>query len=168
MPSPPLVIFSACFTFNCKMLRPAANSDDSINGSLTLAANSITSTKNECTLAGQFALTTHAPDQTATRLRFLPCTFNLAAPSYGNYPSAQSDFHAVSRAAGPKGQESQWLLKLHTYELLNNSFQPPAEIRVLRTYWRQRAEHVSGAATCIQRMQKALTQMNLQLSNVIS
>jgi len=65
-------------------------------------------------------------------------------------------------------QESQWLLKLHTYGLLNNSFQPPAEIRVLRTYWRQRAEHVSGAATCIQRMQKALTQMNVQLANVIS
>jgi transposase len=58
-------------------------------------------------------------------------------------------------------QEDQWLLKLHTYGLLNNSFQAPAEIRVLRRFWRQRAEHVSGAATCIQRMQKALTQMNL-------
>ena len=65
-------------------------------------------------------------------------------------------------------QESQWLLKLHTYGLLNNSFQPPAEIRVLRTYWRQRAEHVRGAAMCVQRMQKALTQMNVQLANVIS
>jgi transposase len=65
-------------------------------------------------------------------------------------------------------QESQWLLKLHTYGLLNNSFQPPAEIRVLRTYWRQRGEHVRGAATCIQRMQKVLTQMNVQLANVIS
>jgi transposase len=65
-------------------------------------------------------------------------------------------------------QESQWLLKLHTYGLLNNSFQPLAEIRVLRTYWRQRAEHVHGAATCIQRTQKALTQMNVQLANVIS
>ena len=65
-------------------------------------------------------------------------------------------------------QESQWLLKLHTYGLLNNSFQPAAEIRVLRTYWRQRGEHVRGAATCIQRMQKALTQMNMQLANVIS
>ena len=41
-------------------------------------------------------------------------------------------------------QESQWLLKLHTYGLLNNSFQPPSEIRVLRTYWRQRAEHARG------------------------
>ena len=65
-------------------------------------------------------------------------------------------------------QESQWLLKLHTYGLLNNSFQPTSEIRILRTYWRQRAQHVSGAATCVQRMQKALTQMNLQLANVIS
>lgn len=65
-------------------------------------------------------------------------------------------------------QESQWLLKLHTYGLLNNSFQPTAEIRVVRTYWRQRGEHVRGASTCIQRMQKALTQMNVQLANVIS
>src|SRR5439155_9926829 len=31
-----------------------------------------------------------------------------------------------------------------------------------------RGEHVAGAATCIQRIQKALTQMNLQLANVIS
>lgn len=65
-------------------------------------------------------------------------------------------------------QESQWLLKLHTYGLLNNSFQPVSEIRVLRTYWRQRAEHVHGAATSIQRMQEALTLMNVQLANVIS
>src|SRR5260221_5526152 len=31
-------------------------------------------------------------------------------------------------------QESQWLLKLHTYRLLNNSFQPLSKIRILRTY----------------------------------
>src|SRR6202166_2675566 len=65
-------------------------------------------------------------------------------------------------------QESQWLLKLHTHGLLNNSFQPPAEIRVVRTYWRQRGEHVRGASTCVQRMQMVLTQMNVQLANVIS
>jgi len=29
-------------------------------------------------------------------------------------------------------------------------------------------QHVTGAATCVQRMQKALTQMNIQLANVIS
>jgi transposase len=65
-------------------------------------------------------------------------------------------------------QESQWLLKLHTYGLLRNSFHPDADIRVVRTYWRQRADHVHAVSTCIQRMQKALTQMNIQLANVIS
>ena len=65
-------------------------------------------------------------------------------------------------------QESQWLLKLHTYGLLRNSFHPPAAIRVVRTYWRQRGDHVQAVSTCIQRMQKVLTQMNIQLANVIS
>lgn len=63
-------------------------------------------------------------------------------------------------------QESQWLLKLHTYGLLRNSFHPPAEIRIVRTYWRQRGDHVHAISTCIQRMQKVLTQMNIQLANV--
>lgn len=65
-------------------------------------------------------------------------------------------------------QESQWLLKLHTYGLLRNSFRPTSEIRVLRTYWRQRDQQIKTAAQCVQYMQKALTQMNLQLANVIS
>ena len=65
-------------------------------------------------------------------------------------------------------QESQWLLKLHTYGLLRNSFHPSAAIRIMRTYWRQRGDHVHAVSTCIQRMQKVLTQMNIQLANVIS
>jgi transposase len=39
---------------------------------------------------------------------------------------------------------------------------------VLRTYMRQREKLVVGASTCIQHMQKALTEMNIQLANVIS
>jgi transposase len=65
-------------------------------------------------------------------------------------------------------QESQWLLKLHTYGLLRNSFHPSAAIRIMRTYWRQRGDHVHAVSTCLQRMQKVLTQMNIQLANVIS
>jgi len=64
--------------------------------------------------------------------------------------------------------ECQWLQKLHTFGLLNNSFQPAEEIRVLRTYMRQREKLVAAASTCIQHMQKALTEMNIQLANVIS
>ncbi|HEX2711973.1 MAG TPA: IS110 family transposase, partial [Candidatus Acidoferrales bacterium] len=65
-------------------------------------------------------------------------------------------------------QESQWLMKLHTYGLLRNSFRPCQEIRTMRTYWRQRNDLVQSASRHIQRMQKALTQMNLQLANVLS
>src|SRR5216110_1079318 len=65
-------------------------------------------------------------------------------------------------------QESQWLMKLHTYGLLRNSFRPSQEIRTMRTYWRQRNDLVQSAGRHILRMQKALTQMNLQLANVLS
>jgi transposase len=65
-------------------------------------------------------------------------------------------------------QESQWLMKLHTYGLLRNSFRPSQEIRTMRTYWRQRNDLVRAAARHIQRMQKAMTQMNIQLANVLS
>jgi transposase len=65
-------------------------------------------------------------------------------------------------------QESQWLMKLHTYGLLRNSFRPSQEIRTMRTYWRQRNDLVRAGARHIQRIQKALTQMNIQLANVLS
>jgi transposase len=59
-------------------------------------------------------------------------------------------------------QESQWLLKLHTYGLLNNSFQPPSKIRILRTYWRQRLQHVTGAATCVREGMPVIRVCSLQ------
>ena len=65
-------------------------------------------------------------------------------------------------------QESQWLMKLHTYGLLRNSFRPPQEIRTMRTYWRQRNDSVQAGARHIQRIQKALTQMNIQLADVLA
>jgi transposase len=65
-------------------------------------------------------------------------------------------------------EECQWLLKLHAFGLLNNSFQPTDEIRIARTLWRQRGNLVAEASSVIQRMQKVLTEMNVQLSNVLS
>jgi transposase len=64
--------------------------------------------------------------------------------------------------------ECQWLLKLHAFGLLNNSFQPSDEIRVARTLWRHRGDLVAEAGSVIQRIQKVLTEMNVQLSNVLS
>jgi transposase len=65
-------------------------------------------------------------------------------------------------------QECQWLLKLHAFGLLNHSFQPTDEIRAARTLWRQRGNLVAEASSTIQRMQKALIEMNIQLSTVLS
>jgi transposase len=65
-------------------------------------------------------------------------------------------------------QECQWLMKLHTYGLLRNSFRPPEQIRAVRTIWRLRDRLVSDAGRTIQQMQKALTVMNIQLSAAIS
>src|SRR5579871_2816805 len=64
--------------------------------------------------------------------------------------------------------ECQWLLKLHTFGLLNNSFQPSDQIRMARTLWRHRGGLVAQTSSTIQRMQKVLTEMNIQLSNVLS
>ncbi len=62
-------------------------------------------------------------------------------------------------------QECQWLMKLHTYGLLRNSFHPPEQIRAVRTIWRQRDRLVKEAGREVQQMQKALTTMNVQLAN---
>jgi len=65
-------------------------------------------------------------------------------------------------------QECQWLMKLHTYGLLRNSFRPPEEIRSIRTIWRLRDRFVKDAGRAIQQIQKALTTMNIRLANAIS
>ena len=64
--------------------------------------------------------------------------------------------------------DSQWIQQLHTYGLLSGAFRPDEDIRSLRSYMRQRAMLVEGAARHVQHMQKALTQMNVKLQHVIS
>ncbi len=65
-------------------------------------------------------------------------------------------------------QDCQWIQRLHSYGLLTASFRPAEEMRVLRAYLRQRAMLVEHRAAHIQHMQKALQQMNLQLTQVLS
>lgn len=65
-------------------------------------------------------------------------------------------------------QECQWLMKLHTYGLLRDSFRLAENMEEVRTIWRLRDRHIKQAARAVQHMQKALTKMNVQLANVIS
>src|SRR6516225_11537825 len=64
--------------------------------------------------------------------------------------------------------DCQWLRTLHCYGLLPASFRPVREIVTLRSYLRHRQMLIEYAAAHIQHMQKAMTQMNLQLQHVIS
>jgi len=76
----------------------------------------------------------------------------------------------VKNVPGRKSDVSdcQWLQYLHSVGLLRASFRPPAQVCAVRSLWRHRDTLVRYAASHIQHMQKALTQMNLQLANVIS
>jgi transposase len=76
----------------------------------------------------------------------------------------------VRHVPGRKSDVSdcQWLQYLHTVGLLKASFRPDASICALRALSRHRASLVESAAAHIQHMQKALTQMNLQIHHVLS
>jgi transposase len=64
--------------------------------------------------------------------------------------------------------DCQWIQKLHSFGLLKGSFRPDHQIRKLRTYMRLRDNLVVERTQAIHHMQKALFEMNVQLSNVIS
>jgi len=64
--------------------------------------------------------------------------------------------------------DCQWIQQLHTYGLLQASFRPPEEIRALRSLVRHRDSLITSCSREIQHMQKALQQMNVKLTNVIS
>jgi transposase len=85
---------------------------------------------------------------------FEVCVVN--ARHFKNAPGRKSDI-----------QDCQWLQELHSVGLLRGSFRPEAEIVALRAYLRQRAELIEHRAAHIQHMQKALAQMNVQLTQAV-
>jgi len=64
--------------------------------------------------------------------------------------------------------DCQWLQYLHSVGLLRASFRPPEQICAVRSLLRHRATLARYAGSHVQHLQKALTQMNLQIHNVIS
>jgi transposase len=76
----------------------------------------------------------------------------------------------VKNVSGKKSDvlDCQWLQQLMTFGLLRGAFRPTGEVCALRAVVRQRDTLIDAQAQQVQRMQKALTQMNVQLANVIS
>ena len=80
------------------------------------------------------------------------------------------DARTLKHVPGRKSdvQDCQWIQQLHSYGLLRACFRPDEPICRLRTLVRHRANLVSSGAREILHMQKALTEMNLQLHHVLS
>jgi transposase len=76
----------------------------------------------------------------------------------------------VKNVSGRKSDvlDCQWLQQLHSFGLLAGAFRPADAVCELRAITRQRAMLLRNQARSVQHMQKALTQMNIQLANVIS
>lgn len=64
--------------------------------------------------------------------------------------------------------DCEWLRDLHMMGLLRGSFRPTDDLIPLRAYLRHRTGLVESAGEQVQRMQKALVQMNVQLPLVVS
>ena len=65
-------------------------------------------------------------------------------------------------------RDAQWIYRLHSCGLLASAFRPDEKTCELRNYLRQRGTLIRYAGQHIQHMQKALQQMNLKLTNVVS
>src|SRR6195256_4846265 len=65
-------------------------------------------------------------------------------------------------------RDCQWIYRLPRVGLLGGAFPPAAKTCELRAYLRQRANVIRQASNHVQHMQKALEQMNLKLTEILS
>jgi transposase len=64
--------------------------------------------------------------------------------------------------------DCQWIQMLHTFGLLRSSLRPTEQVAAFRTYNRHRQMLIVQAATAIEHMKKALTEMNVRLDQAVS
>ena len=76
----------------------------------------------------------------------------------------------VKRPDGRKSDvlDCQWLQQLMSFGLLSRSYRPTEAYCEIRSYVRGRARLTQDRGRCVQRMQKALYQMNVHLDTVLS
>ena len=77
---------------------------------------------------------------------------------------------ATKQVSGRKSDvmDCQWIRQLMSYGLLSGAHRVPDGVCALCSYLRQRDELVGQRSRAVHHMQKALTQMNVQLDNVLS
>lgn len=65
-------------------------------------------------------------------------------------------------------KDCQWIQQLHSYGLLSKCFVTDGKLKEVRSYQRLREDHLRSASMHVNHMQKALTEMNIRLTEVLS
>src|SRR3954469_17264043 len=104
----------------------------------------------------------------STGVYWIPLYELLAAEGFEVILVDPSYSHQLRGRPKTDRRDCQWIYRLHSVGLLAAAFRPDEKTCQLRAYLRQRANLVHSASRHVQHMQKALEQMNLKLTEVLS
>ena len=104
----------------------------------------------------------------STGIYWIPLYELLAAEGFEVLLVDPSYTHQLRGRPKTDRRDCQWIYRLHSVGLLAAAFRPDEKTCQLRAYLRQRANLVRAASRHVQHMQKALEQMNLKLTEVLS
>ena len=104
----------------------------------------------------------------STGVYWIPLYQTLEASGLEVYLVNARELKSVCGRPKTDNLDCQWIQKLHSFGLLKRSFRPSDEICRMRSLWRSRQTLTDESSRCVQRIQKALHEMNLLLPNVVS
>jgi transposase len=104
----------------------------------------------------------------STGIYWVPLYELLAAEGFEVLLVDPSYSHQLRGRPKTDRRDCQWIYRLHSVGLLAAAFRPDEMTCRLRAYLRQRASLVRSASRHVLHMQKALEQMNLKLTEVLS
>jgi transposase len=103
----------------------------------------------------------------ATGVYWIPLFFKLQKDGFDVQLCNAREVKNISEKKTDES-DAEWLLVLHSYGMLKPSFQPENAARQIRNLARHRGGLLKSASKEVQHMQKAMEQMNIKLTNVIS
>jgi transposase len=104
----------------------------------------------------------------STGIYWVPLYELLQAEGFEVFLVDPSYSHQLRGRPKTDRRDCQWIYRLHSVALLAAAFRPDEKTCQLRAYLRQRGNLIRQASKHVQHMQKALEQMNLKLTEVLS
>jgi transposase len=104
----------------------------------------------------------------STGIYWVPLFELLQAEGFEVFLVDPSYSHQLRGRPKTDRRDCQWIYRLHSVGLLAAAFRPDEQTCQLRAYLRQRANLIRQASRHVQHLQKALEQMNLKLTEVLS